>query len=165
MMTEAQVEEQAANLKAVTDRLDILDALIKSEGIGQPKVMAFRCTHSGKLFPADFAKEWGKTTGIGLGPEIVSECLDSMYHVPPPKVETVKRPEHIMHPMQSTRAQLDLVTVLKSEYEANKLILHRDDPDFAQRAEILRQNQMNKPGSVIAAYYSEYFRIMKGGAK
>lgn len=159
-MTDQDIAVMQDNLKSVTDKLTILDQLVKSAKLGQPMVMAFRCTHSGLYFPANYAKEWGKTTGIGLGPSVCSEALNSQYHIAP-NMEKVRRIEDIMHPLEHTFAQVDLVTVPQDEFAANQLVLAVDDQDMSQRAKICRQKQINKGGRIAAAA-AEFSRIMKG---
>lgn len=151
-------EELELYVKAVTDRLTVLDQIIKSEKLGQPKVMAFRCTHSGLYYPANYVKEWGKTTGIGLGSSVVSESLDSQYHLAP-EMTRVKRIEDIMHPLEHSFAQVDMVTIPEEEFLANQLILANDDPSMERRAAICRGKQLQKGGRV-ALLQSEFARVM-----
>lgn len=108
-------------------------------------VKAFRCSHSGKYFPADYSKEWGRKYGIGLGPVPVSETLDSDT-ASPVCVPSNGNMERAMHPMGVTHAQVDFVWVEEDEYEANRLVLNSDDPDLVKRAGILRKNQIAKNG-------------------
>lgn len=152
-------EEMEMEIKRVTSRLTMLDEIIKSERLGEPKMLVFRCSHSGKLFPGNYAKEWGRTTGIGLGEDVVSETLDSLYHVSPPPIESVSDPMDLMHPLQSTMAQVDLLTIPTAMFAENALILHHQDKNYSKRKAIIHANQMRKSGSRIAAFMAEWARI------
>lgn len=108
-------------------------------------VKAFRCSHSGKYFPADYTKQWGRKYGVGLGPTPVSETLDSAMDFPVCVPESGDM-DKAMHPMGVTHAQVDFCWVEEAEYEANKLVLHHEDRDYSKRAKILRENQIGKKG-------------------
>lgn len=158
-MTDQELADLVDNVKSVTDRLTMVDQILKSEKLGQPKTMAFRCTHSGLYFPADYVKQWGITTGIGLGPNVVSETLDSYYHLPPTDQRYAQSPLDIMHPVGHSFSQVDVVTIPQDEFNANQLVLIRDDPKMLKRAPILRNKQIAKGGQ-LAAYVSEVARVM-----
>ena len=109
---------------------------------------AYRCSQSGLLLPPDYKKNWGIYYGHGLGPEPVSECLNSnmranidlrraQYNVPP---------EEYMFPFHITRASVSLVDVSEEEYANpdNRMILAIDDRDFKKRSAILRSKQKEK---------------------
>lgn len=130
-------------LKTVTDRMDALDAMVTGK-----KDMYFRCSHSGMLFPPDYVKEWGRKYGIGLGPEPVSECLDSQYYVAPPDPRTCQTLEDYMHPMGNTKAQIDFV-LLPAASPHDMLVLAKDDPRYNTRKLILRAKQVANPKSKI----------------
>lgn len=136
-------EEMEVYLKTVTDRLDALDQLIQGK-----KDMYFRCSHSGLLFPADYIKEWGRKYGIGLGPDPVSECLDSQYYVSPPDPRTCQTLEDYMHPFGNTKAQVDFV-LLPAAAPHDMLVLSKDDPRYNIRKTILREKQRKNPKSKI----------------
>lgn len=143
----------AANVKAVTDSNAAIDAVIKGAKIGAPVVVAFKCNHSGKYFPGDYVKQWGRLYGHGLGPDPVSEALDSDYATDPPKItEQTNSINQIMHPLTVTRVQVDLMNVPEDEYNANQLILAIDDPRMEKRAPILLENQFNKSDKLIALH-------------
>lgn len=130
------------------------------------KVKAFRCSHSGKYLPPDYIKQWGRKYGIGLGPEPVSECLDSQYHMPVAVPEDglgLKDYASAMHPVGVTRAQIDHVEIEEEEYEANRLILHRDDPRMQERVKILQRNQGKNPDSKIKALQAFHNPEVKNG--
>jgi hypothetical protein len=137
-----------------TSRLDMVDAIVGSNG---QRVLAFRCSHSAGYFPANYTKEWGHTTGIGLGPQPVSECLDTYYHIAPPPLKDCRgRVENIMHPVGHSMAQIDLVEIPIKVYEANKLILMDDDPDMTSRIAIVRKKQDVNPKSQRKAYMAMF---------
>jgi hypothetical protein len=100
-------------------------------------VKAFRCSHSGLYYPADYVKEWGRKYGIGLGEKPVSECHDTQYLNPAVRGNDGKE----MHPTGVTGAQVDFCHVDETEYNANRAIIDLDDPNFLQRAEILKSKQ------------------------
>lgn len=110
---------------------------------------AFRCSWTGLYYPADYFKEWGRKYGIGMGPEPVSEALNSRTDLPCCLPDAGDM-EHAMHPMEVTRAQLDLVDVTEAEYEAGRAILASEDPRYERRAAILRRKQLEKPTKLAA---------------
>lgn len=153
-------EELEAALKAVTDKLTILDQVIKSAKLGAPVVAAFKCNHSGLYFPPDYVKEWGKLYGIGLGIDPVSEVLNSDYDTAPPKPdESTMDINTIMHPLIVTRVQVDLMTVPQDEYEANKAIIAIDDPRMVERAKICRANQLDNPKGRLKALEANWMGL------
>lgn len=104
---------------------------------------AYQCSHSGLYYPESFVKEWGRNGhGVGLGPNPVSECLDTDY------LAALAVPQHsaenAMHPVGVTRAALIPVNITEAEFEANKAILHRDDPTMQRRCDIVRKKQAVK---------------------
>lgn len=105
-------------------------------------VPAFRCSHSGKYYPGDYAKNWGRKYGIGLGPIPVSECLDTQDHMA--AVESADDPASLMKPVGNTLAQVDFCLVPESEYNDNRLILAADDPRMVLRKRIVWENQAKK---------------------
>jgi hypothetical protein len=142
----AALDALEASLRAVTDSSAALDAVIKGAKIGAPVVVAFKCNHSGLYLPDDYVKNWGKPYGIGLGPDPVSEVLDSDYDTAPPKPdENTMDINTIMHPLRVTRVQVDLVTIPEEEYNANQAILAVDDPRMLARAKICRSKQLDNP--------------------
>lgn len=116
------------------------------------KVKAYRCSHSGLYFPSDYMKNWGRKYGIAQGDRPVSEVLNTEYLYPvcvPGEAAGMPQYESAMHPVGVTHAQVDYVEVEEAEYEANKAILHRDDPTMAKRAAIIREKQLAHPQSRI----------------
>jgi len=144
-------EEEAAllaNVKSITDRLDIVDKVFKQLKVGQKMVLAFQCGHSGLYFPADYVKEWGRLYGIGLGPHPVSEVLDSDYHTDPPDITRETRSlDQIMHPIGNCFAQVDHMLVEEGAYKDNLAVLDKDDPFMDARAAICRAKQDIHPKS------------------
>lgn len=147
-MTEEQEIALLANVKSITDRMDLVDAIIKSEKLGQPKVLAFRCGHSGLYLPPDYVKEWGRLYGIGLGPNPVSEVLDSDYHTAPAAInEAIRSFDQVMHPVGNSFAQVDSVLVPAEEAAAAVAICAKDDPYMEARIHIVRARQDVNPMS------------------
>jgi hypothetical protein len=101
------------------------------------QVKAFRCSHSGLYYPADYCKEWGRKYGVGLGSVPVSECLDTQYLFPAAKGQDGS----MMHPVGVTRAQVDFCEVDEDIYNKNQATLHNDDLTYAKRAEIIKTKQ------------------------
>lgn len=150
----ALLDELEASLKAVTDNTGRL----MDRAAGKGMLPAFRCGHSGLLYPPDYAKEWGRLYGIGLGPDVCSEALDSDYDTAPPEVDSsIKRITQIMHGMRVTKAQMDLVSVTPEEYSARTTVLDQEDPDYDKRAPILLEKQLKKSGT-LQALYAEWER-------
>lgn len=151
MTVEANEKAIAAiekNLLTVTDRLDMLDPLIQSK-----QHMYFRCLHSGKFFPADYIKEWGRKYGIGLGGDPRSEALDSDYYTRP-SLEGIKTIEDIMHPCKISGAPLDVAFLSKVPPADQLLITSQGDRDGSRRGRLMRANQLRNPLNKIAALVS-----------
>lgn len=150
----AALDELEANLKTVTDRTGGIIDQMSGKGL----VPAFRCGHSRLLYEADYLKEWGKLYGVGLGPDPVSEALDSDYDTPPPVMgNTVRRITQIMHGLCSTRAQMDFVMVTPGEWEARTTVLASEDPDYDRRCRIILPKQLAKSAG-LKALYAEWER-------
>jgi len=136
------LEEMEANLRTVTDQVGRLMDQVQQKGF----VPAFRCGHSQLLFPADYLKMWGHIYGIGLGPQPVSEVLDTDYDTAPPDITPeVKRIEQIMHPLRASSAQMDFVMVAPNVYADSLAVLEREDRDIELRAGIIRKRQLVNP--------------------
>lgn len=112
------------------------------------RVQAYRCSHSGLYYPSDYMKNWGRIYGIGQGDRPVSEVLNTNY-LEPVCVPGEGEYERAMHPVGVTHAQVDYVEVDEAEYEANKAILHKDDPTMAKRVAVIRAKQLAHPNSKI----------------
>lgn len=106
-----------------------------------PLVPAYRCSHSGKYYPADYVREWGRKYGHGLGPTPVSECLNT-----DDLQSTVGDGPLAMRPVGVTRAQVDFVMVEEQEYNNNLLIPAATDPSCIKRSEIIRAKQLTRGG-------------------
>lgn len=112
---------------------------------------AYRCNHSGLLLPPDYVKMWGISYGHGLGKEPVSECLDTDYGKLPlaeegRKVRYRGGPRDLMYPLSDSRASVVLVDVPEAEYneEKNRLVLVKNDRNFAKRISIVRTKQKKR---------------------
>lgn len=156
-MNTEQIIELESNVKSVTDRLDIIDAILAANKIGREMIMVFMCGESQLYYPADYIKNWGKLYGIGLGPHPVSESLQSEYDVSPPAITSETRDlTQIMHPLRMSCAQMDLDLVDRNVYESNRAVLAIDDPIMRSRVPILYNKQINNKrgrlGSVRAAW-------------
>lgn len=152
---EQEVQRQGSSLK-------LLDELIKKNRIGVPTVMAYRCSHSGLYYPANYIKQWGKTTGIGLGPEPVSECLDTNYEGQIMPLEKVRSLSQLSLPVNTTKAQVDLCNVPEDEYKAGALVLAFDDPEYELRMEAVMPRQLEKSPQ-LRVMHQEFLRSKKGG--
>jgi len=129
-------------LLATTDQVDRLMDLVTQKGF----IPAFICNHSGLYLPGDFIKEWGRKYGIGLGPNPVSEVLDSDYHTALPDITPdIRRIEQIMHPVGPSMAQVDRVMIHPTAFMAGAAILDMEDQTMERRAVILREKQLANP--------------------
>lgn len=149
-------EEQAkydlleANVKAITDRLDIVDQIFAKAKMGIEMQLVFACGASGLYFPADYVRLWGKPYGDGLGPDVCSETLQSNYDVAPPEPDRNTRSmDQIMHPLFVSRAQVDAILVEVNEAKASMAILDHEDTGMYLRSPILRAKQLSNPSSKI----------------
>jgi len=133
------LDDIEAALFATTSKTGGLMDIVMKKGF----VPAFTCNHSGLLLPGDYVKDWGRGYGIGLGPDPVSEVLDSDYDTPPPAITPlIRRIEQIMHPVGPCFAQVDRVMVHPDAFKEQKAIVAADDPEMEQRAVIVRGNQL-----------------------
>ena len=120
-------------------------------------VMAFRCSASGLFYPADYLKGYGSIYGIGLGPVACSESLQSDYTTPPAEITNLTRSiSQIMHPLESSRAQLDHVMISPAEMKRATPVLVVDDPFYDLRAPILRAKQLKNPAGRIKVLQSKF---------
>ena len=159
-MDERKIAELEAQLRAVTDSVGRLMDMVQQKGY----VPAFVCNHSGLLLPGNYVKDWGRDgIGIGLGPDPVSEVLDTDYDTAPaPITPEIRRVEQVMHPVGVCRAQVDLVMVAPEEFEARKAILERQDRLMERRCSIVRQKQLTNPRSRLPLMLRA-FNIQEGG--
>lgn len=161
-MTKEEEQKLLADVKSLTDRMTLVDEVMKQQGQGRDMVVAFRCGHSELLFPGDYLREWGRLYGIGLGPHPVSEVLDTDYHTDPPAITPeIESIEQIMHPVGVSFAQVDHVLVTKKAFEAGKAILTKDDPFMRSRARIVRAKQLVHPRSKLRLLQTA-FDLKKG---
>jgi len=152
-LTEAQEQKLLADVRSVTDRMDAMDLIVKAARLGEEMITVFQCGHSGMFFPGDYVRNWGKFYGIGLGPHPVSECLDSEYDTPIPRITPdIRSIEQIMHPLTITFAQVDFDVVPVSLFEENALILAKDDPHLVERATLIRKKQLANPRSQLTKF-------------
>lgn len=146
LLTPEELEEA---LKTVTDKVNLLDALIKGA-----KILWFRCRHSGLMFPSDYASKWGKSYGIGLGSDVVSETLNSRYDLQVVSPKEAKRATDIMHPLEVTKSQVDPMFLPSNDAVANA-IPALDDPFIEMRKNIIYQKQLVNPNSKVSLYMRE----------
>jgi len=137
-----ELDDLESALLATTDKTGGLMDIVLQKGF----VPAFTCNHSGLLLPGDYVKQWGRDYGIGLGPDPVSEVLDSDYDTAPPAITPlIRRIEQIMHPVGPCFAQVDRVMVHPDAFEKQKAIIAGNDPEMEERARIVRGNQLKNP--------------------
>ncbi len=151
-MNEQQEFELLANVKSITDRLNLVDQVFKAARMGVDMVLVFQCNESGLYFPGDFVRGWGKDWGLLLGPDVCSETLQSMYDVAPPMPDrTTLHMDQIMHPVRVSRAQVDAHLVERSFAEANMAIPALGDEQMIRRAPIILGKQRENPASRLHA--------------
>jgi hypothetical protein len=149
------IEELESALLAVTDQVGkLMDRALK-----KGMVPVFRCGHSGLLLPADYVKEWGRLYGIGLGPDPVSEVLNSDYTAEPAAITPrIRKETQIMHPVVVCKSQVDFDWATPEEFEAEKAILAKDDARCERRAAIVWQKQLVNPRSRLPVYLKKFGR-------
>lgn len=152
-MTLEQEIALLANVKSLTDKLDIVDKVFAAARIGVEMVMVFQCGESGLFFPGNFVREWGREWGDGLGPHPVSETLQTSYDVAPPMVDKwITSIEQIMHPVRNCYAQVDMLLVEASVAAANMAVPMKGDELMRRRAPILYAKQLANPASKISRF-------------
>lgn len=143
-MAKRTLEEIEVDLQSVTSRLTIVDQILSASKLGVDMRMVFRCNHSGLHLPSDYIKDWGKLYGIGLGPDPVSEVLDTDYDTAPPAITPdIRSLDQIMHPVITSRVQVDLALVNANDLQY--AILAREDVHMDKRAKIVRLKQLTNP--------------------
>jgi hypothetical protein len=96
-------------------------------------------------------ERWGRDFGIGMGRVPVSEALINNYRVKP-----VRGRDGRYHlPVATCKSQIDYCEVPDEEYYGNLAITRAEDPDYAIRADIMRDKALLKPGSPLAQYHPE----------
>ncbi len=168
MLTEEQEATLLANVKSITDRMALVDEVFRQMKLGRNMVLAFICGHSGLYFPGNFLRDWGREFGIGLGPDPVSEVLNTDYHTPLPSITRDTRSiEQIAYGVESTRAQVDalLVDIDQVNREQAWAVLATEDPYIEKRMAIIRPRQLNNPlGGALRMLQTEWVR-QNGGLK
>ena len=155
------LEEVEFNLAAVTTKLTVIDKIISASKLGVDMVMVFRCNHSGLYYPSDYVREWGRLYGIGLGPDPVSEALNTEYEVDPPAITPdIRRVEQIMHPVGHCRVQVDMHLVA-ADLATFAIPVH-EDQFMEKRAEIIRTKQLANPRSKLPMVMLAWERVRKG---
>lgn len=155
------LEELEVDLRAVTTRLTVIDKIVKAADLGQEMILVFRCNHSGLYFPSDYIKEWGRLYGIGLGPDPVSEVLDTDYSISPPEITPdIRTPDQIMHPVGHCRVQVDMH--LAPAEDIQYAIPAHEDPGMFERAKVIRSRQMVNPRSRLPMVMLAWDRVKKG---
>lgn len=142
-------EELEAIVKTLSDRAGLTNDVISGK-----LEICFRCSSSGLYYPADYLKEWGRKYGYGLGQEVVSECLETIWQAPPAKPKNMISPTQIMYPVGHHRAQVDAYIMKAEDYKTlvkGNEIIHaitmQEDPNIVLRSRIIREKQLkNKNG-------------------
>ena len=167
-MNKEAEEALLANVKSLTDRMDMVDQVFKQLRVGRNMVLVFQCGHSGLYLPGDYVKNWGRGYGIGLGPHPVSEVLDTDYHTDPPAITPeIQSIEQIMHPVGNSMAQVDYMLVDEAVARENMAVLAAEDPHMKRRAAIVRGKQLVNAKSRLrnmAAAWERAGRIYQGSA-
>lgn len=105
-------------------------------------MLAYRCSSTGLLYPADYIEMWGRKYGIGLGPVPVSEAWESNYEMPVSQApRDIQNGNQIGHSIRACGAPVFPVEVSESEYEAGKAVLQSEDPNGRKRWDIVRKIQ------------------------
>ena len=154
----AALQEIEEALKATTDQTGGLMDIVLQKNF----VPAFVCNHSGLLLPGDYVKEWGRKYGIGMGPDVSSEVLDTDYYTAPPDITPqIKSIEQIMHPVGPCFSQVDRVMVAPTQFSLDKAIIERDDTDMHVRAKIVRARQMVNPLGRLRVMQAAWERVAR----
>lgn len=147
-MTKEEEEALLANVKSLTDHKTMVDEVFKQMRVGRNMILVFQCGHSGLYLPGDYVKNWGRAYGVGLGPNPVSEVLDTDYHTDPPAITPeIQSIEQIMHPIGNSLAQVDYMLVEETAAADSMAVLAAADPYMRRRAAIVRGKQMVNPRS------------------
>jgi hypothetical protein len=100
---------------------------------------AFVCHRTGLMYPPDYAEQWGKKYGHGLGPTPVSEALVNLYDYEPSEARSGQR----MYSVGQCYGGLSLIEVSQEEFDKNKAVLMIDDPGLAVRGPLMLERQIN----------------------
>jgi len=162
-VNEQQEATLLANVKSLTDHMTMVDEVFKKARLGVNMVLAFQCGHSGLYYPANYVKDWGREYGTGLGPNPVSECLDTDYEIAVPRITPeIRSIDQIMHPVGNCCAQMDYDLVEEAAYMANRAVLAKDDPFMEERADIIRGKQMKNPKSRLPLAMTAWTQARRG---
>lgn len=161
-MTEQQEITLLANVKSLTDRLTMVDTILRAQRMGQNMALVFRCGHSGLYYDGSYVRQWGKDFGIGLGPSPVSEALNSDYDTPLPRLDgSIKRIEQIAFGVGNCCAQMDaqLADLDLIEEDGLWAVPAEEDPDMEARMLIIRPKQLANPrGTGLLSLQTEWNR-------
>lgn len=151
-MNKETEEALLADVKSITDRLNIVDEVFKAARLGRDMILVFQCNESGLYFPSDYVRGWGKGYGLLCGPDVCSETLQSEYDIAPPMPDrhTISM-DQIMHPLKVSRCQVDALLVERSFAESNMALLDVEDPYMRKRVPILLAKQRKNPESRLFA--------------
>jgi len=154
----AALDEIEASLKATTDQTGGLMDIVTQKNF----TPAFVCNHSGLLLLGDYVKEWGRKYGIGMGPDVSSEVLDSDYHTDPPAITPqIKSIDQIMHPIGPCFSQVDRVMVSPLQFASSEAVMDRDDTDIKIRARIVRARQLINPLGKLRTMQAAWERVSR----
>jgi len=144
-------EKLIRDLKSITDSSKLKDDILSGE-----KVQLFRCAGSGLYFPSDYLEMWGRKYGLGLGPVVVSECLETEWQAGVAIPKDIKSPTQIMFPLKQGNHQVDAYIVksadivnFQKEYQFAVLIFL--DAFMEKRAGIIRDKQLRNKNGRLAA--------------
>jgi len=150
-------EELEVAVKELTSRMDTIDKAYKLAKQGVESTMVFRCAASGLYYRSDFVKEWGRKYGIGLGPTVCSESLQTDYETAPPNIDnTIKRITQIMHPVYNVKCQIDWHVAPVNETLENMAVTQEEDPDMEIRGPILLQKQLANKRNMIHVLHAAF---------
>jgi len=115
-------------------------------------VTLFRCAGSGLFFPADYVQQWGRKYGLGLGPRVVSEVMETAWQRPCAIPKNLRTPDQVMYPMGNACANVDAVTMSESEAKNVEMaILMKDDPFYVKIAKKVRDKQLKNTNGRLKA--------------
>lgn len=154
------MEELEVAVGALTSRMSAIDAAFKKSKMNIESTMVFRCAASGLFYPDDYVKQWGRKYGIGLGPTVCSESLQTDYETNPPNIDnTIKKVDQIMHPVYNIKCQMDWHVVEVAEAKTNMAILEQEDQDIFERGIVLLGKQLKNKRNRIHILHAEFNRL------
>lgn len=138
-------------LLSITDQVGGLMDRVMQKGF----IPVFRCTHSGLLLPGDYVKNWGRVYGVGMGPNPLSEVLNTNYDLRLPEITPdIQSLDQLMHPVEVSAAQVDWLMVHPSE--AQFAVPAAGDANMKIRGQILRDKQANNPANRMAVLRAKW---------